>query len=73
MRQLPIACAALLVGAGVAASQGVAEAATTDQMVCASGYTFVNGICDVAQAQAGQPYEGSPCPAPTTAASRSGR
>lgn len=62
MRKLIVACAAagsLLVGAGgVAASQGVAEAATTDQMVCASGYTFVNGICNMGQVQAGQPYEG---------------
>jgi large repetitive protein len=38
------------------ASQGVAEAATTDQMVC--DYTFASGICDMGQAQAGQPYEG---------------
>jgi large repetitive protein len=60
MRKLLVACAAagsLLLGAGgVAAGQGVAEAATTDQMVC--DYSFVNGICDMGQAQAGQPYEG---------------
>jgi large repetitive protein len=60
MRKLLVSCAAagsLLVGAGgVAASQGVAEAATTDQMVC--DYTFVNGICDMGQVPAGQPYEG---------------
>jgi hypothetical protein len=62
MRKLIVACAAagsLLVGAGgIVASQGVAEAATTDQMICASGYTFVNRICDMGQVQAGQPYEG---------------
>jgi large repetitive protein len=60
MRKLPVACAAagsLLLGAGgVAASQGAAQAATTDQMVC--DYTFVNGICDMGQAPAGQPHEG---------------
>jgi large repetitive protein len=60
MRTLLVACAAagsLLLGAGgVAASQGVAEAATTDQMVC--DYTFAGGICEMGQAQAGQPYEG---------------
>jgi hypothetical protein len=60
MRKLLVACAAavsLLLGTGeVAASQGLAEAATTDQMAC--DYTFVNGICDMGQAQAGQPYEG---------------
>ena len=60
MRKLLVACAAaglLLLGAGgVAASQGVAEAATTDQMVC--DYTFANGICNMGQAQAGQQYEG---------------
>ena len=60
MRKLLVACAAagsLLLGAGgVAASQGLAEAATTDQMVC--DYTFASGICDMGQAQAGQPYEG---------------
>jgi hypothetical protein len=60
MRNLLVACAAagsLLLGAGgVAAGQGLAEAATTDQMIC--DYTFVNGVCDMGQAQAGQPYEG---------------
>ncbi len=60
MRKLLAACAAagsLLLGAGgVAASQGPAQAATTDQMICL--YTFANGICDLGQAQAGQPYEG---------------
>ena len=61
MRKLLVACAAagsLLLGAGgVAAGQGVAAAAaTTDQVVC--DYTFVNGICDMGQARAGQPYEG---------------
>jgi hypothetical protein len=60
MRKLFVACAAagsLLLGSGgVAASQSVAEAATTDQMVC--DYTFVNGICNMGHAQAGQPYEG---------------
>jgi len=60
MRKLLVSCAAagslLLGAAGVAASQGLAEAATTDQMVC--DYTFVNGICNMGQAQAGQPYEG---------------
>ena len=60
MRGVLVSCAAagslLLGAAGVAASQGVAEAATADQMVC--DYAFVNGICDMGQAQAGQPYEG---------------
>ena len=60
MQKLLMTCAAagplLLGGAGGAASQGVAEAATADQMVC--DYAFVNGICDMGQAQAGQPYEG---------------
>ena len=59
MRKLLAACAAagsLLVGAGgITASQGVAEAATTDQMICE--YSFANGICNLGQAQAGQPYE----------------
>jgi hypothetical protein len=27
-------------------------------MVCVTGYTFLNGICIMSQAQAGQPYEG---------------
>lgn len=121
MRKLLIACAATgslpLGTAGVAAGQGVAEAATTEQMVC--GCTFANGICNMGQAPAGQQYEGfldvspldsgtfsvisgtvppgtmvapsgeagtilgghrlrpaptrSPCPAPTTTASRSHR
>ena len=60
MRGVLVSCAAagslLLGAAGVAASQSLAEAATTDQMVC--DYTFVNGICHMGQAQAGQPYEG---------------
>jgi hypothetical protein len=60
MRKLLVSCAAagsLLPGAAaIAASQGLAEAAATDQMVC--DYTFVNGICNMGQAQAGQPYEG---------------
>jgi len=59
MRKLFVSCAAagsvLLGAAGVAASQGVAEA-TTEQMVC--DYTFANGICNMGQAQAGQQYEG---------------
>jgi hypothetical protein len=46
MRKLLVACAAagsLLLGAGgVVASQGLAEAATTDQMVC--DYTLASGI-----------------------------
>jgi hypothetical protein len=60
MRKLLVSCAAagslLLGGAGVAASQGAAEAATTEQMAC--DYTFANGICNMGQAQAGQQYEG---------------
>ena len=60
MRKLLVSCAAagslILGAAGVAASQGAAEAATTEQMAC--GYTFANGICNMGQAQAGQQYEG---------------
>jgi hypothetical protein len=60
MRKLLVSCAAagslLLGGGGVAASQGVAEAATTEQMAC--DYTFADGICNMGQAQAGQQYEG---------------
>lgn len=60
MRKLFVSCTAagslLLGSAGVAASQGVAEATTTEQMVC--DYTFANGICNMGQAQAGQQYEG---------------
>jgi hypothetical protein len=60
MRKLFTSCAAactlLLGAAGVAASQGVAGATTTEQMSC--DYTFANGICNMGQAQAGQPYEG---------------
>jgi hypothetical protein len=62
MRKLLMSCAtagSLLLGAaGVAASQGVAEATTTEQMACASAYTFANGMRNMGQAQAGQPYEG---------------
>jgi hypothetical protein len=60
MRKLLIACAAagslLLGAAGVAASQGVAKATTTEAMRC--DYTFANGICNMGSAQAGQQYEG---------------
>jgi hypothetical protein len=59
MRKLLVSCAvagSLLLGAGIAASQGVAEAATTEQMYC--DYTFANGICNMGQASAGQQYEG---------------
>jgi hypothetical protein len=62
MRKLLVSRAAagslILGAAGVAASQGAAAATTTEQMACASGYTFANGICNMGQAQAGQPYEG---------------
>ena len=60
MRKLLVSCAAagsLILGvAGVAASQGVAEATTTESMRC--DYTFANGICNMGSAQAGQQYEG---------------
>jgi hypothetical protein len=60
MRKLFVSCAAagslLLGAAGVAASQGVAEATTTESMRC--DYTFANGICNMGSAQAGQQYEG---------------
>jgi Putative Ig domain len=62
MRKLLVSCAAagslLLGAAGVAAGQGLAEATATDQMVCVNGYTFVNEVCIMSRAQAGQPYEG---------------
>jgi hypothetical protein len=59
MRKLLVSCAAagslLLGAAGGVASQGVAEAATTESMYC--DYTFANGICNLGQYQAGQQME----------------
>jgi large repetitive protein len=60
MRKLLVSCAAagslILGAAGAAASQGVAQAATTESMYC--DYTFANGICNMGSAQAGQQFEG---------------
>ena len=60
MRKLFVSCAAagslLLGAAGVAASQGMAGATTTESMRC--DYTFANGICNMGSAPAGQQYEG---------------
>jgi hypothetical protein len=67
MRRLLITCAAatsLLLGAGlggaeVAAPAAAAAQATTDPLLCApEGYTLVNGVCVMFDAQVGQPYEG---------------
>lgn len=61
MRRLLITCAAagsLLPGAGAAAASPALAQPASDQMICVIGYTFVNGVCVMAPAQLGQPYEG---------------
>jgi hypothetical protein len=59
MRKLLVSCAAagsLLVGTSAAAAGPALAQPTSDSMICL--YTFVNGVCNMGQAQAGQGYEG---------------